>query len=222
MRPATTRCNWRAYARHCVAVTVALCVAAPASADEASVTRTSAIVRELVAISYPELARKRIDIHEFEAESDYFRTTFVIHRFFAFMPMRYVIKVNADVWSRQAPEESVRAILVHELAHVQQLSHGMRVRRLGLMRLLFDRSEARFERTADLIAIERGFGRGLRVYREWLYRNIPPGAERQKRRNYFSPEEIDAIDRRTRERPDLFHYWRRKVPMNLTDIESAP
>lgn len=197
-------------------------VTVPATADEASVTRAKTIVQELVASSYPKLATKRIDIHEFKAEADYFRTSFVIHRFFDFLPMRYVIKVNADVWSRHAPEESVRAILVHELAHVEQLSRGMRVRRLGLVKLLFGRSEARFERTADLIAIERGFGGGLRAYREWLYRNIPPDAERQKRRNYFSPEEIDAIERRTRERPDLFRYWHRRVPMSLADIENAP
>lgn len=76
--------------------------------------------------------------------------------------MRYVIKVNADVWTRQAPEQGIRAILMHELAHVQQLSRGMRVRRLGL------------------------------------------------------------VKRRTRERPDRFQYWRRRVPLSLADIEGAP
>jgi hypothetical protein len=37
------------------------------------------------------------------------------------------------------------------------------------------------------------------------------------RRDYFTPDEIDAILAATLSRPDLFDYWRRHVPMTLTD-----
>ena len=77
----------------------------------------------------------------------------------------------------------------------------------------------KFERGADLEAIHRGFGDGLKTYRTWVYAHIPPGKLQQKLRNYFSPEEITAIQVKLREQPDLFQYWSLHVPTNLQEIQ---
>ena len=46
---------------------------------------------------------------------------------------------------------------------------------------------------ADLEAIRRGYGNGLKSYRRLVYAHIPPSKLQTKLHNYFSPEEIAAI-----------------------------
>jgi hypothetical protein len=135
--------------------------------------------------------------------------------------MRYFVDVNPALFREQAPADGVCAILAHELAHVVSLSRGSRIRRLGLVRLLSKRQTTKFERRADLDAIHRGYGDGLKNYRTWVYVHIPPNKLPEKRRNYFSPEEIAAIDKKLLEQPDLFAYWSEHVPMNLRAIEGS-
>jgi len=135
--------------------------------------------------------------------------------------MRYFVDVNPALFREQAPSDGVCAILAHELAHVVSLSRGSRIRRLGLVRLLSKRQTTKFERRADLDAIHRGYGDGLKNYRTWVYVHIPPNKLPEKRRNYFSPEEIAAIDKKLLEQPDLFAYWCEHVPMNLRVIEGS-
>jgi hypothetical protein len=101
------------------------------------------------------------------------------------------------------------------------LSHGNRIRLFRLVRLLSSRYTVRFERRADLEAIRRGFGAGLIDYRSWVYNNIPPSKIEQKKRNYFSPQEITAILDLTRANPQLFDYWKRKVPLNESEIVAS-
>src|SRR5436305_9151908 len=120
--------------------------------------------------------------------------------------MRYFADVNPAVFQEQAPSDGVCAILAHELVHIVSLSHGNRIRRFGLARLLSKRQTAKFERRADLEAIHRGYGDGLRSYRKWVYVHVSPDKLPQKRRTYFSPEEIGAIQRLLQTRPELFEY----------------
>ena len=44
----------------------------------------------------------------------------------------------------------------------------------------------------DEYALEAGCASGLKGYREWLYAHIPPEDVEAKRRDYYTPEEIDA------------------------------
>ena len=46
---------------------------------------------------------------------------------------------------------------------------------------------------ADLEAIRRGYGNGLKSYRRLVYAHIAPSKLQTKLHNYFSPEEIAAI-----------------------------
>ena len=81
------------------------------------------------------------------------------------------------------------------------------------------RYTVKFERGADLEAIHRGYADGLKTYRAWVYTHIPPDKLQEKLRNYFSPEEITAIQVKLQEQPDLFQYWSLHMPTNLQEIQ---
>jgi hypothetical protein len=135
--------------------------------------------------------------------------------------MHYFVEVNPELFSRNAPADGVCAILGHELAHVADLSHGNRIRLFRLVRLVSRGYTIRFERRADLDAIRRGFGDGLVSYRNWVYNNVSPAKAEEKKRNYFTPQEINTIQEMTRTKPQLFDYWKHKVPLNESEIETS-
>jgi hypothetical protein len=180
-----------------------------------------AVIQEVRRRSFPELARVDLRVRTFHSQSDYFRTRFSPSRFLLPVRMRYFIDVNPTLFQGQAPAEGICAVLAHELAHVVSLSHGNRIRRFALVRLLSPGYTARFERGTDLEAIHRGYGDGLKSYRNWVYTHIPPGKLAQKRRNYFSPEEIAAIQIKLQKQPDLLVDWRKHVPEDLQEIENS-
>jgi hypothetical protein len=134
------------------------------------------------------------------------------------------VQANAAVRVTSAVVEEVRKAsfpeLAHELAHVVSLNRGNRIRRLGLVRLLSKRYTAKFERRTDLEAIHRDYADGLESYRIWVYSHVPPEKLEEKHRNYFSPKEIVAVQKRLLEQPALFAYWSKQIPLNLSQIES--
>lgn len=192
------------------------------TADNAGIVMVDSLIRRLRSESFPELGNVGLGVRSFRSQSDYFRTRFSLSRFALFMRMRYYVEVNPAFFQRQAPSDGVCAILAHELSHVVALSRGNRVRRFGLVRLLSKRYTAKFERGTDLEAIHRGYGDGLKSYRIWVYAQVPPNRLQAKLRNYFSPEEITAIQMKLQEQPDVFAYWEKHVPLNLTQIENSP
>ena len=191
-------------------------------ATNAGLSATESRVREIRGASFPELTKVDLRLREFHSDADYFRTRFSVPRFLFLQRMRYFVEVNPALFGQQAPPEGVCAVLAHELSHVVSLNHGSRIRRLSLIRLLSRSYTAQFERKTDLEAIHRGYGDGLKSYRAWVYAHIPAGALPAKRRNYFSPEEITAIQQRTRERPGLFVSWSKHAPQNLQEILKDP
>lgn len=187
--------------------------------------RMRLLVDELIDATYPELRGVEIQIRLFHDDTDFFRTRFGIPQCLFGRQMRYLIRVNPKVCSMQSPEAGLRAILAHELAHVLYLKNRNRAQLLGLARLISKGFTARFERWTDLQAISRGYGEGLKEYRQWLYQHVPDQKLPEKMRNYFSPEEIDAILSLSRERPELLTYWLKSVPRNLREIrerQSSP
>lgn len=188
---------------------------------DAAIGTVSATILEVRRVSFPELAHIDLRVRTFRGHADYLRTRFSLSRFLLLMPMRYFADVNPALFQDQAPSDGVCAILAHELAHFVSLSQGNRIRRFGLVRLLSKRQTAKFERRTDLEAIHRGYGDGLRSYRMWVYTHIPSDKLSEKRRNYFSPEEIEAIQILLEKRPELFGYWNAHVPMNLQEVHNA-
>jgi hypothetical protein len=182
-----------------------------------AVNRTRVLIDKVIASSYPELEGSDIRVKMFRSRSDYFKARFGYPQYF-FTRMRYLVFVNPRVFELQAPEEGVRAIIAHELAHLIYYKRRNRVELVGLVRLTSKRFTASFERWADLKAISLGYGEGLKEYREWLYRNVPSSKLADKQRNYFSPDEIGAILSKARPRPELFEYWLKHVPLNMNQI----
>jgi hypothetical protein len=149
--------------------------------------------------SFPELAKKDIRIDQFTSDSDYFQARFSIPRFILGRRMRYVILVNSGAALLTAPEEARRAIVAHELAHLAYYAKGNRLHLLGLWRFAGKGYRERFEKRADVEALRRGYAQGLKQYRVWLYEHVPPSSRMEKKRDYLSPDEIDALGRATRE-----------------------
>jgi len=182
---------------------------------------TEAQIRALRSASFPELANTDLRVRTFHSDADYFRTRFSLTRFFLPVRMRYFVDVNPNLFGQQPPTDGVCSVLAHELSHVVALSHGNRIRRLGLVRLVSSRYTAKFERRTDLEAIHRGYGDGLKDYRSWVYVHIPAKILVAKHRNYFSPEEISAIQVRLRAQAEMFSYWSKHVPLNLAEVQAV-
>lgn len=178
-------------------------------------------LEQVEAQAYPEIEDKDLRVGTFRSKSTYFETRFSFSRFFFFRRMRYFVDVNPELFASDAPADGVCAILAHELAHVADLSHGNRFRLFRLVRMLSTGYTIRLERKADLEAIRRGFGPALVSYRNWVYVHVPPAKMEEKKRNYFSPQEIATIQELARANPQLFDYWKRKVPLNEKEIEDS-
>lgn len=189
--------------------------------EKKAVAKTTRIVAEIVENSYPELQNARITVKTFRSRSDYFRSRFSLARFLTFRKLHFIIFVNPQVFEKNAPPEGVRAIIAHELAHAAYYRRHNRFELFGLISLKSKSYAARFERGADLQAIKRGYGAGLIEYREWLYQNIPVRNVAAKKRDYFSPAEIDLITEAIKEKPDTIDYWIKNVPRSLSEIQSS-
>ncbi len=192
------------------------------SNDRDTVKKTRKIVDEVINASYPELLGVNIEVKSFRSRTDFFRSQFSISRFLTFRRLKYFILVNPKVFTLNAPAEGLRAIIAHELAHVRYFVFHNRYELLGLVRLLSGSFITGFERGADLDSIKRGYGAGLIDYRSWLYQNIPSKTALKKRRDYFSPDEIELMSKLISSNPSLIDCWTTKIPRSLTEISNAP
>ena len=187
---------------------------------QSALDRTRVLIERIRTASYPELKAAQIQVRSFESASDFFRARPRIPDFFLRKKLRYVIQVNPKACELQVPEYGVKAIMAHELSHVAYLKKRNRLRLLAMVPFLSGGFVRDFERRADMEAISRGYGEGLKAYRQWLYQHIPQKSLAEKRRNYFSPEEINSILLRIRQCPHLLDYWLKKPPRNPPEVQS--
>lgn len=182
---------------------------------KSAVEKTRKILSEIVGKSYPELTDEKIKVETFESADTFFKARFSIARFLTFRRINYVIFVNPKIFQSNISDHAIIAILAHELAHILYYDEKKRFELFGLAGLLDKSFTAKFERKADLQAIRRGYGEGLIMYREWLYAHIPEKSLAEKKRDYFSPDEIRAI----MEKPEKIDFWLKNVPRKLSDIK---
>jgi hypothetical protein len=64
---------------------------------------------------------------------------------------------------------------------------------LGLIRLASRGVRERFEKRVAVEALRRGYAQGLKQYRVWLYQHVTGRVLEEKKRDYLTPEEMDAI-----------------------------
>jgi hypothetical protein len=185
---------------------------------DTTIEKTQKIVTEIINNSYPELRDATIEVKTFTSDSDYFRSQFSMSRYVTFQKMHYIIFVNSAVFTKNAPENGIRSIVAHELAHALYFKEHNRFELMGLVKLSGKDYTAKFERQADLESIARGYAEGLKLYRIWLYQNIPSKKLEEKKRNYFSPTEIDLILEILKQNPAKINEWRKRVPLNENDL----
>lgn len=152
--------------------------------------RVRQLVDEVRMAAYPELQRVEIKIQLFDSPSDYFQTRFTFTSFLFQAKLRYVLRVNRRLFAQPAPDEALRAVIAHELAHILYFKARPQLQLLSLVRLVSPDFTAGFERRTDLQALARHYGPGLKAYRQWLYQQVPADKLAEKQRNYFSPAEI--------------------------------
>ncbi len=189
--------------------------------DESAIKKTRLLVNEIVKRSFPELNGDKIKIKTFQSRTTFFKTQFSISRFLTLREMRTTVLVNPLVFAQNAPEEGIRAILAHELGHALYYKKRSRLQLFGLIRLVSGKFTTRFERQTDLTAIERGYGKGLLIYREWLYERLSGKSLARRKRDYFTPEEISVLIAVFGKKPELAEKLKRKVPRNQKELEKA-
>lgn len=188
---------------------------------ESVIEKTQILLDEIVEKSYPELKETKIKVKTFKSQKNYFKARFTFSRFLTFRKMQTIVFVNPLVFERNAPAEGIRAILAHELAHALYYKEKNRLKLLGLVNLIDNGFEAKFERNADLVAVYRGYGECLIIYRNWLYQNVPADDLKVKKRNYFTPDELKILTPAVAGNLKIFEKLRKNVPRNLSEVEKA-
>lgn len=209
-----------------IAVLLAIGYAIASRAERQSAGATDPAFRDIEKIvnsvrraSYPQLEDAEITIHDLRSDYVYLEARFTFSSYFSAHRLRYMLSFNREALLRSVPEDGLRAIVAHELAHIDYYQSQSRMGLMGLVRLLSSSFTSRFERRADLATIALGYGPGLQSYRDWLYRNIPASRLDEKKRDYFSPVEIRAILRAERQNPEVMRAFAQCVPLSLADIE---
>ncbi|MFN0111377.1 MAG: hypothetical protein ACKVZH_21140 [Blastocatellia bacterium] len=192
-----------------------------APADDLVIEKVRRVVEEVKTASFPQLRNSEIKIKLFNSPSDYFQSQFTFTSFLFGKRLRCLLLVNRKVFADGIPEDGLRAVIAHELGHALYYESRNRLKLIGLVRLVGKGFNARFERATDLEAITRDYAEGLKSYRRWLYARIPANKLTEKKRNYFSPEEIDAIQLKLHAQPELLKRWLRHPPRSLAEIEKA-
>src|SRR5271165_3298361 len=186
---------------------------------DAALKEVAALADSVRAASFPQLKDVEITLHPMRSDYIYLEGRFTFSSFFFARKLRYMILFNPESFARRVPPDGLRAIVAHELAHIDYFNRQSRMGLVSLIQLLWAPFAARFERGADLEAIALGYGPGLESYRTWLYRNVPASRMEEKKRDYFSPEEIEAILRAARQNPQIMGRFSACVPRDLTEIE---
>ena len=176
------------------------------------------VIQSVRQASFPRLSKADIAVYDLRSDSDYLQARFTVSSFFS-RKLQYLVFFNQEAIRRQVPAEGLRAIVAHELAHISYYDDQSRMGLLSLVALLVPSITTRFERKADLDAIVLGYGRGLQTFRIWLYRNIPPAKVADKKRDYSTPEEIEALLRADTNHPGMMANFQRCVPQNLEEIK---
>lgn len=189
----------------------------PGGSDTAALREIEQVIRAVRHGSFPQLERVAITVYDLRSDFDYLQARFTVASFFK-RELQYMIFFNPEALRRRVPPDGLRAIVAHELAHINYYESQSRMGLLSLVGLLVPSFTTRFERKADLDAIALGYGRGLETYRTWLYRNIPRAGEAEKKRDYYTPEEIEALLQAEARHPGMMAKFRRCIPRNMAEI----
>ncbi len=184
------------------------------------------MTRQVIANSFPELQDKHIEHRAFVASDVFFTSNVVIPTLFG-GPVTYLVNYNPRILELNCPTVAIEGILAHELSHTLDYVKGGIPALLEVLNAIrLPLSNQRYERHTDLQAIFRGYGEGLIAYRQWIYPRLTPSELREKRRNYYTPEEIQLIMTTYQQQPvaeqkSLEQLLLQTVPLNLNDLRKT-
>ena len=158
-----------------------------------------ALLRATQVVTWPELDGLALAVED-ETDLAYFRASISTDTTLeeANADRLFVVSYDPVVLADPPDSTSLVAILTHELGHVFDYT-GMSVKdylEFGLWYGAQDPMEsdelAGYERATDERALARGCAAGLAAMREWIYLHASAEVLAEKRRNYYTPEEISA------------------------------
>ena len=172
--------------------------------------------------SFPELSNIKIQLSTFESDFAFLTSRPITYSLFLPFKVKYKIGINRKLFTFKLPLFALEGILAHELAHTSFYVVKGRLRTIFTgVAILHHHENIEFERRTDIDAITRGYGEGIKAYREVLYRELSDEQIAKKNERYFSPEEIDALVAAYADYPELRDIWLRNPPLDLVSIHSG-
>lgn len=187
-------------------------------AQDAYINKVRSLTFEIAKRSFPEIDTAKIRFETFKSNSTFFKARFSIGRFVTFQPSRYIFYINPSAEAKGIGDEALAGVIAHELAHIRYYTSKNRIELLGLGALLCSGFRTRFERRADLRAIERGYGEQIIAYRKWIYGIISAKARRSKKRFYLTPDEIRIVIDEAMPDPVKMRRLKRDVPEDIDEL----
>lgn len=142
---------------------------------------------------FPELPSHSISVTTFKSNSYFLQTQPVAKTLFLNKKKRkYNVQLNLKLLDCPPSEESLQAILVHELEHIKDYAgwSSAKIIAHGIHYSTSLRFRTEYERSTDNKVLEKGLMMGLAGYRNWIYQWLTPKELRAKRYIYLTPEEI--------------------------------
>jgi hypothetical protein len=158
-----------------------------------SLTELESRAHEIQRAHFPELDRATLRVTDFKSEDSFLQAQPAGRSLFGDPLTRtYEIQVNPQLLTCPPSQEALTAILHHEFEHLLDYTgwSGLGILGHGARYLMSENFRIRYERQTDLKALENGHALGLIAYRNWLYDRLTPAQVAEKRRTYFTPEEI--------------------------------
>lgn len=142
---------------------------------------------------FPELSSESIGVSTFRSDAYFLQAQPEVKTLISNRRMRkYNVQLNLKLLDCPPDEDSLRAILVHELEHVKDYTKWSSAR-IALHGIRYSTSlkfRANYERSTDSKVLQKGLNQGLAGYRTWVYQWLTPKEYKRKRFIYLTPEEI--------------------------------
>ncbi len=153
-----------------------------------------AIIKELVADSFPILKDKKIKIKKvlFPRFYKYSAYAFMDDGLFWLFRKKFYILVNPKYMKRYNDFE-IKGVFAHELCHLEDFARNSRWWFfLNNLKYTFENYRERYEKEADKKAICKGYRKELKSFREKRWSIKDKNLEKMKG-FYLTPKEIDKV-----------------------------
>lgn len=167
--------------------------AAHICAPKMSVGQFTNLLEKTIEQFFPELANESIGVSTFRSDAYFLQAQPVVKTLVGKRrKRRYNVQLNLKLLDCPPSEESLQAILVHELEHVKDYTgwSSAKIAKHGIHYSTSLKFRAKYERATDEKVLEKGLSIGLAGYRVWVYQWLSPKDLERKRYIYLTPEEI--------------------------------